>query len=200
MTRILLIRHATTGVMKGKLCGRAPGIPLCTSGRTEALALAHALSSRKLCAIYSSPLQRACETADEIAKRQHLPVSVDDRFTELDFGLWTGKSFDELAGDSAWHIYNRSRSLVLPPGGESPAGALDRAKRGLDDIVATHDGGEAAIITHADVIRSLLTSLLGMELDHLLRFDILPASVTEAWLGNDYPVLHSMNTTYAVGK
>jgi broad specificity phosphatase PhoE len=125
-------------------------------------------------------------------------VQIEDGFQELDFGEWTGKTFEELASDPSWFKFNQVRSSVTPPGGESPVIVVERARRALNSAAARHDADLVAIVTHADVIRSLLTSLLGMPLDHLLRFEIEPASVTELWMGGDYPIIRSLSTLYAV--
>jgi probable phosphoglycerate mutase len=196
MTRILLIRHAATDLMSLQLCGHTPGISLSETGQQQADHLARALVHRPIEAIYCSPLERAQQTAQAIAATRGLSPIIYPSFIELDFGEWTGKSFDELRANPQWNEYNRTRSSVTPPNGEPPVEVLRRARNGLDEVVNQHPGGECAIVTHGDVIRSLLTSLLGMRLDDLLRFEIAPASVTEVWLGGDYPLIQSLNRLY----
>jgi broad specificity phosphatase PhoE len=192
MTRILLIRHAETDPMLHKLCGRTEGISLNATGKANAARLGAALRAESLEGVYSSPLERALETAHHIRGQ----AQVEDRFTELDFGEWTGKTFTELQTIAQWHEHNQCRSKVTPPGGEAPMQVLRRAAEALEETARRHAGGKVAVVTHADVIRSLLTRLLGMSLDDLLRFEIAPASVSEVSLGGRCPVLHYLNRTF----
>lgn len=191
MTRILLVRHAETDVMLQKLCGRTPGIPLNEAGRASAARLGTALIHENLEAVYSSPMERAVETASYVGQPIARPA-----FNEIDFGEWTGKTFTELQSDAVWKEYNLKRSSVTPPAGESPSGVLDRAWREMQELALYHRNATVAIVTHADVIRSLLTRLLGMSLDDLLRLEIAPASVSEVSIGGAYPVVHRTNRTF----
>ncbi|MCU1295196.1 MAG: Phosphoglycerate mutase [Bryobacterales bacterium] len=177
-----------------KLCGRLPGIPLNTEGRQQSQAVARQLGDlMKLHAVYSSPLQRAAETAAAVAAARDLTVTLDERLTEMEFGEWTGLSFQELASRDDWHRYNRNRSLNAAPGGESLMQVQARAWGSLAEITARHDGETVAVVTHADVIRALVVLFLGMSLDQLLRLEIAPASITEVILGADYPVVTGLN-------
>lgn len=180
------------------LCGRTPGIWLSEVGEAQARGLGEYLRGRNLEAIYSSPLERAQQTAQQIGRPLGIEPQTEPRIDELNFGAWTGRTFAELAREPDWDTYNRNRSAVTPPSGEAPLDALARSREALDDRARQHDGSEIAFVTHADVIRSLLTSLLGMSLDSLLRFEIEPASVSEVSIGGDYPVLHSCNARYAL--
>jgi broad specificity phosphatase PhoE len=194
MTRILLIRHGNTDLVSIKLCGRLPGIPLNSEGLRQSQAVGLHLRDRvKLHAVYSSPVQRAVETADAIADAQNLPVELDERLSEMDFGDWTGYTFEKLKNLEAWHRYNRNRSLVTVPGGESLIVVQARAWECLSEVAEKHKGQTVAMITHGDVIRVLLVLFLGMPLDHLLRLEVAPGSITEVALGSDYPVIASLN-------
>lgn len=183
--------------MTRQLCGRTSGIPLSAGGLDEAKQLSIGLASRSLTAIYSSPIERALATAESIAHPHRLVPIIDERLTELDFGEWTGKTFEELADSPMWVQYNRARSSTRPPGGEAPLSVLARSREALDELGRRHGRGTVAVVTHGDVIRSLLTSLLNMVLDDLLRFEISPASVTEVSYGAEHPLVHRVNTIYA---
>jgi broad specificity phosphatase PhoE len=195
MTRILLIRHGNTDLVTRNLCGRLPAIPLNTEGRQQSQTLGQSLvlEACKLNAVYSSPLQRAAETAAAVAEAQGVSVGTDERLTEMEFGDWTGLTFQDLERREEWHHYNRSRSLSAAPGGESLLQVQARAWESLSEIVARHDGETVAVVTHADVIRALLILFLGMALDHLLRLEVAPASVTEVRFGAAYPIITSVN-------
>lgn len=194
MTRILLIRHATANQMGRVLYGRTPGVHLTAEGRREAETLGHALKARySVRAVISSPLERATETAQFIANAQALDVSRDEGLNEIDFGHWMGKAFSELDQLRAWHDYNRVRSLAHAPGGESLVEVQTRAWASVAAKVAIFPNATVAIVTHGDVIRALLILLLGMPIDHILRLEIAPASVSEVAVSDGAPVVHSVN-------
>src|SRR4051812_11740004 len=95
-TVVLLIRHALTGAVGTRLVSRLPGINLNTEGEAQACALRRRLRGERLDAIYSSPLERAIQTSRPIAEDRGLDVEAVEELNEVDFGDWTGRSFDEL--------------------------------------------------------------------------------------------------------
>ena len=196
MTRILLIRHASAELMTGVLYGRTPGVHLNSEGYKEARKLGEALRMKcDLDAVISSPLERATETARFIADPQRLAVSIADGLNEIEFGGWAGKSFSELHELPEWREYNRLRSVIRPPHGESAFDVQARAWATLIRIAAAHRDAMVAVVTHGDVIRYLLILLLGMPIDHILRLEIGPASISEIVLGADHPVVRTVNQT-----
>jgi broad specificity phosphatase PhoE len=201
MHRLLLIRHGTTAATGHVLYGRSAGISLNKDGREQASVTAQLLAHRyKLAEIVCSPLERARETAEIIAQRQEdLRITVDDRITEIEFGDWTGKSFEELNHLKAWQEYNRTRSLHHPPNGESMLEVQSRALRSVENVIARHSSTHdptVAMITHGDIVRGLLLYLLGMPLDHIHRIEIATASVNSVLLGAGQPVVECMNAVF----
>jgi probable phosphoglycerate mutase len=193
MTRFLLIRHGATDAIGHVLSGRTAGIHLNSDGRNQAHALAAILKNRyALNEIRSSPLERAVETAQPIAASQGLSLSLDDRFLEFDFGVWTGLPFSELDNRPDWREYNRYRSLYGAPGGESLADVQRRAWGGIQALCAGVPDRTVAVVSHADLIRAVLLLVLGMPLDNVLRLDIPLASITELRIGNGAPVVRSI--------
>ncbi|MGI8960546.1 MAG: histidine phosphatase family protein [Bryobacteraceae bacterium] len=196
MTRILLIRHGSTDLLGRVLYGRMPGVHLNEEGRKQAQLAGEAIKARyTLDAVISSPLERAIETARFIADPQGIDVVTDDDLTELDCGSWVGKPFPELKESEDWNQFNQLRSLMRAPGGESLLEVQARAWRGLEKLQSRHQDGTVAAMTHGDVIRSLLLLLLGMPLDHILRLEVEPASVSEVVLGGGNPLVRSINET-----
>jgi broad specificity phosphatase PhoE len=196
MNRILLIRHGSTDLMGRVLYGRMPGVHLSAKGLREADQLAEKLQLEyKLRAVVSSPMDRALETARPVAESQLCELGVDERLTEIDVGDWMGKSFDELAGDEEWAQFNRHRSTIWAPGGESMMQVQTRGWQAIADC-AQGDGGTTAFVTHGDVIRCLILLVLGVSIDHIHRVEISPASVTEIEIGHSYPVIRRMNYVY----
>lgn len=193
MTGFLFIRHASADHVGRRLAGREAGVRLDGAGREQAAALARALAAMPVAAVYTSPRERALETARPIAEARGLQPAVSPAFDEVDFGAWTGRGFDELEGEPAWEAWNRFRSTARPPGGESMIDVLGRALAGVREIAGLHEGEWVAVVSHCDVIRPLLTHFAGMPLDHLLRLEVETASVSRVELHPWGPRILGMN-------
>src|SRR3546814_6877824 len=100
MTTIFLIRHAAHDLVGRAIVGRMPGVHLSRAGRQQAEKLAERLAQEPLAALYSSPLARARETAEPLARRLRLELQIAEDLDEIDYGEWTGRTLDELAGKS----------------------------------------------------------------------------------------------------
>ena len=178
MTTVLLIRHASHDLLNHTLAGRMPGVHLSAAGAAEAGALAARLAALPLTAVYSSPLERAHETATVLAARRGLPVHVVDALNECDFGEWTGQSFETLHAAPAWAHFNTFRSGTRPPGGELLLAVQARVVAWLTAQQAAQPDAVLACVSHGDVIKATLLYYLGAPLDLGLRLHIAPASVS----------------------
>lgn len=199
MTRILLVRHGATDEMKRVLCGRMPGVHLNAAGRRQINQLAKGLREEfQVDRVISSPLERAIETAEIVASEIGVQVQVDNGWTELDYGTWTGETIERIRGLDSWRCYDQSRSTCVPPAGESLTQVQGRAFDALQRIVCR--GAEEtlvlAVVSHGDVIRSLLALVLGIPLDHLHRFEISPASLSEVFFSASEAKVSYINRTY----
>lgn len=174
---ILLIRHALVDACGVFLAGRMGGVHLNPAGRQQAAALAEELAPVKLAAVFTSPLERAQETADAVADRR-APVIIRDDLNEVDFGDWTGRRFDELNQRQDWVAFNRSRSAAPIPGGEWMLEVQARACRALTQIQRAHADEDVAIVSHADVLRALVAKIIQTPLDRIDQFTIDPASIS----------------------
>ena len=181
---ILLIRHAAHVELGRILSGRRRDVALSSEGLEQAEIVADLLAVEPLAAVYSSPRERAFYTARAIAEPHDIKVQIANELDEVDFGDWTGMSFDDLEGDPAWSAWNEARGTARPPNGESMAEAVDRAAAALETIAAAHAGATVACVSHCDIIRGLIARYLGLPLDNMLRFDSDPASVSRLALGN----------------
>ena len=174
----LLVRHAQTDAVGRYLAGRRAGVSLNAEGRSQLAALRARLADVPLDAIYSSPLERALETAAAIARGSGLAIYERDDLQEVDFGEWTGRTFTELAASPAWQAYNRARASAEIPGGESPRALTARICGALEQIRRLHPGGTVAIVSHAEPIRALVLACRGLSLDVFHATEIEPASIT----------------------
>jgi probable phosphoglycerate mutase len=195
MTTFLLVRHAAHGLLGRTLAGRMPGVHLSEEGKWQAEQLAQRLAHLTIRAIYSSPVDRALETAEPIAAKLGLQVVVCEEVSELDFGDWTGRDFGDLEGRDNWRYFNSYRSGTRIPGGELMLETQARAVAKLDQLRREHQGQTIAIVTHGDVIRALIGYYLGSPLDLFQRLEISPASLSIVRLHNYGPQVLLVNHT-----
>jgi broad specificity phosphatase PhoE len=177
MTTFFLIRHASCDGLGRKLWGRTPGVCLNEKGRLEARHLIERFRGTTLDAIYSSPLERALETAETIGRELKLEVNKDPAFNEIDFGDWTGKTFDQLSGDECWQRFNTVRSITRIPGGESFLEVQTRIVTELERLSVKHGDAHVGVVSHADVIKAALAYFAATPIDSLHQFEISPCSV-----------------------
>ncbi|MFZ2006743.1 MAG: histidine phosphatase family protein [Stellaceae bacterium] len=178
MTVFHLLRHGEHNV-QGKICaGRMPGVVLSERGRAEAGAAARQLAALDIAAIYASPLERTRETAEIVGHQLSLPVTILDDLAELDFGEWTGKTFDEVRKDPRWPAWASHRSLSCIPGGETMREVQRRVVEAIMEMREQHPSEAVVVISHGDVIRAALVFALGMPLDFYGRIEVATASLS----------------------
>jgi broad specificity phosphatase PhoE len=177
-TTLFLVRHATHDRVSRILCGRIPGVRLGPEGRLQAEALAQRFARERIAVIVTSPLERARETAEVIAARLGMPVQVSEELDEIDFGDWSGNSFEALANDPAWHRWNASRSTARPPGGEPMSAAQTRIVGRIERVQEDYPDAGVILVSHCDVIKAALARYLGLSLDAYAHFEVSPASIS----------------------
>ena len=178
MTIFHLLRHGEHAV-QGQICaGRAPGIVLSPKGRAEAEAAADRLAPAGIAAIYASPLERAQETAAIVGRRLDLPVTINDELSELDFGEWTGLTFDEVRKHPRWPAWAAHRSLSCIPGGETMREVQRRVTEVMMELRERHPDDAVVLVSHGDVIRAALVFCLGMPLDFYGRIEVGTGSLS----------------------
>jgi probable phosphoglycerate mutase len=177
MTLFHLLRH---GEREGGpvLAGRMPGVGLTERGRAEIAAVAERLAGDGVVAIYASPLQRTRESAEIVAARLGLAIEFRDDLIELDFGEWTGATFESIRADPRWEAWRTHRSLSRIPGGESMREVQRRTVEALMELGERHPEETLVAVSHGDVIRSALLFALGMPLDHYARIEVGQGSIS----------------------
>jgi len=193
MTTFFLIRHAACDGLGQKLWGRTPGICLNEKGERQAQRLADRLRNIELSAIYSSPLERALQTATVVAQNMKLDVKTSAAANEIDFGEWNGKTFDELSSNEQWRRFNSHRSMTLIPGGESFLEVQSRIVKEIEELAAQHGKAHVAIVSHADVIRAAVAYFAATPIDMIERFEISPCSVSVLAVNDDNSTLLTIN-------
>jgi len=198
---LLLIRHGENDFTRtGKLAGLMPGVHLNEAGRKQAQALAERLKAAPLKAVYTSPLERARETAQPLADAKKLRLVVVEDLKEIDFGAWTGRSLKVLARTNLWRLVQQQPSRLQFPEGETFRAAQARAVQAVEQLAHAHPKGLVAAVTHADVIKLVVAHYLGQPLDLFQRLVIGTASITVLHLGQGQPALVKLNDTGAMGE
>jgi probable phosphoglycerate mutase len=197
MTTLYLIRHAENDFMRQhKLAGWLPDIHLNDRGRAQADALVPAFHGLRLQALYSSPLERAVETAAPLAHAHDLAVHRRAGLGEIRYGRWQGQPLSRLRRLKLWSQVQATPSRVTLPDGESFRQAQARIVDELERILAQHRGA-VACFSHADPIKLALAHYLGQPLDLYQRLTIEPASISTLIIGDGRVRVQSVNDTRA---
>lgn len=196
-----LVRHAAHDNVGGFLAGRMPSVHLGVDGLAQAKQLGARMQGESFDAIYASPRERTQETAAAIAQaRGDMPVTTAPELDEIDFGSWSGSNFDELNKLDAWRMWNAMRSMAQTPNGETMLDVQQRAVQLMRRLAAENPQGRTVLVTHADIIKTLVSYILGLPIDAWPRLEISPASITtivvDPWGGK----VLSMNETFPDNK
>jgi probable phosphomutase (TIGR03848 family) len=179
MTTLLLIRHGENSMVGKRLAGRLPNVHLNEKGRQQAEALAQTLCSAPIKAIYSSPLERAVETAEPLARALTIPVMIAPGLIELAYGDWQGKTLKQLGHYKLWKVVQEKPSEMRFPQGESFIEVQQRAVAEIERIAALHEDSDLiACFSHGDIIRLLAAHYLGIPLDLFQRVSANTASIS----------------------
>lgn len=161
-TTIYFVRHGATDWNVTRRAQGTADIPLNENGEMQALHAAEELAKTPVDAVYTSDLERACFTAEAIAKVHGLEVVKEPRFREIDQGEWTGLTVEEIR--AKWpDKWGPARHYNARPGGESPQEVRVRALAGLKDVVSKHSGTHVVIVSHGGTIRWISAEALGYD-------------------------------------
>ena len=181
MPILLLIRHGENDFVKtGKMAGRLPGVHLNERGQKQAQALGEALKDVPITAIYSSPLERAMETATPIADARKLKIVQEADLMDADIGKWQGKSIKIVRLTNVWKIVQNAPSRFRFPEGESFPEIQTRISSVLERIIKKHNKPQdvIAVVFHADPIKLAISHFLGLPLDNFQRLSCDTGSLT----------------------
>jgi probable phosphoglycerate mutase len=196
-TTVLLVRHGQTGTTGKVLPGRAKGLHLADAGRAQAERVAERVGELTVAAVYSSPLERARETAAPIATAVGTKVRLDKGLLECDFGEWTGEQLRALMKRPEWRTVQQAPSTFRFPGGESFAEMQYRITTAIDRLRREHAGDTIVCVSHADPIKAAVAQALGTPLDLFQRIVVNTCSVSAiTWLGGP-PIVLAVNSTGA---
>jgi probable phosphoglycerate mutase len=191
----LLVRHGATPTTGKVLPGRAPGLGLADAGRRQADVVARRIAALpRVAAVYASPLERARQTAEPIARARRLRVQVEGGLTEIDIGAWTGVTLARARRRREWQQVRHHASGFRFPDGESFTEMLARVTTAVRSLVERHAGEAVVAVSHADPIKAVVAHALGLHLDLIHRIAIGPGSVTAIAYGAEAPVVLTVNS------
>lgn len=196
MPLLLLVRHGENDFVKtGKMAGRLPGVHLNERGQQQAQALGEAFRDVPIKAIYSSPLERAMETAAPIAAARKLKIIREPGVIETDTGKWQGKSWKVLRLLKVWKIVLNAPSRFRFPEGESFPEMQSRIASALERMIKIHNKPRDIIVVvfHADPIKLAVSHFLGLPLDHFQRLGCDTGSLTALHAGETGAHLIKLN-------
>lgn len=189
---LLVVRHGQTAAnAAGQLLGRAD-VPLTDLGRRQAEALASAL--RPVDRVISSPLQRARDTAAAFG----CPVEIDDRWTELDYGIYDERRLSDVPAEM-WQTW-RGDAEYAPPEGESLASVGRRVRAACDDVAASAGDADVVVVSHVSPIKAAVAWTLDVGDAVSWRMFVAVASITRIAVTERGPVLRSFNEVAHLGQ
>ena len=203
--RLVLIRHAhSQSNASGVLSGRLPNIHLSEKGIKQSQQLSERLGNFAVAQLRVSPMERCFETIspwlnDVVLKNSpDFEPIIDPSLNEVDYGDWSGKKLITLARKKEWRTVQESPSRMYFPGGEGIAQMQSRAMSVVHELAKLPDSKTAVIVSHGDVIKSIVASAVGRHLDEFQRIIIDPASVSVLDYSGIKPRVLLLNDTRAV--
>jgi len=191
---LILVRHGeSTGNAAGLLAGRVE-VPLTERGRGQARSVGRSLHG--VTRMIASPLGRARATAEALGLG--LPVEIDDRWVEVDYGEYDGRPLGEVPA-ATWAEW-RADPHFRPPGGETLAEVGARVREACGELFAV-DGagargaGDVVVVSHVSPIKAATCWALGLPDEGAWRLYLATASVTRIAHGPGGIVLHAFNDT-----
>lgn len=197
MTTFFLVRHALHSLGPDRLAGRLSGVTLTEEGRIQAERLARRLEREGVTALQTSPQQRTLETARPIAESCGVTAEIVDALDEVDFGEWSGKTFQELDGDPHWTEWNSDRQRASTPAGETIFALASRMAVHIDRVRDSNPEGRVVLVSHAEPIRTAILHYLGLPFSAFTQFRLDPASISQLVFTGGVPVLAGLNERVA---
>ena len=194
-TKLYLIRHGETEQNKSGVLMGSTDTPLNDHGRLQAANLRERINALEVDAIYTSPLQRAVETATLVfGDRQ--PIIADSSLQEFHFGEWEGMHFAEISRQypEVWRLWLTDWEQTHIPGGEAFAAFKQRVIGATEELVRLHQGRRVAVVSHGGCIRSLLAHFFCESVGKgYWRFKVDNATLSEIEFMGDLPILIRFN-------
>lgn len=179
-TKIIIVRHGeSVGNLELRVRGRTD-FPLNENGLAQARATGEALKNEKIECVYSSPLSRAMVTANAIAEAGSFRLQTDERFNNMTYGSWEGRTKSELEHEfpAEWKIWIERPEDLRINGAETFDDARDRAVAALGELTERHTGKTFAIVSHRGLIKPMISGVLEIAKPYFWKLYIDNASIS----------------------
>lgn len=181
MPLILFLRHGQAkNNVERILAGRTKGFPLTDLGVKQAENIGEFLRPFNISQIYSSPIERAEQTAKIVAGKVGLGCTIDERLTEIDMGTFSGMHYDEMFAKhgNVFLKFYQGHPIVEANGIETFASVKNRVLDVVSHCSKRHDDQTILLVTHMDPIKSMISTVLQPKPELLYEMIIRNASLT----------------------
>ena len=202
MARLVFIRHAhSTANDAGILSGQLPGVCLSKKGEKQAQLLVERLGASEFDSIRVSPMERCEETIapwlNSGYSRGLKAYEIDESLIEVDYGSWSGRKLSSLSHEKMWKVIQDKPSTVQFPEGERIKAMQKRALSSVMQALEDKKNGTHLFVSHGDVLKALVASLMKIKLDDFQSLVIDPASVTVIDFDGSKSRLLAFNDTHS---
>ena len=180
MGSIIFLRHGQAiNNTERILAGRTPGIPLTEKGLDQAQKAAKFLEDMNISAIYSSPIERAKNTAEIVGNHNSVDVRIDDRLIELDMGKFTGMPYEQIFSShgNVFMKFYKGELEIAHNGVETFADVKKRVLSIVDHVLESHPNENVVLVTHMDPIKAMLSTVMSLSPENLYELIIANASL-----------------------
>jgi broad specificity phosphatase PhoE len=193
---LILLRHGETEFNRADVFRGRVDLPLNRRGKRQAQSAAAYLSHLSFQAFYSSPLRRSVETASAVAEPHGGKVETLDSFIDVDYGMWSGKSVDEVreGWPEVFRLWVEDPGKVTFPGGESMPAVRRRLKAGLERLAHDHSG-RVLLVGHKLINRLIICIVLGLPTSGIWRVDQANGAINVITRDQGGWMLRRMNDT-----
>lgn len=180
LSLLIFLRHAQAkNNVERVLAGRTIGFPLTDLGLQQAKKAASFLSSFKISAIYSSPIERALSTAQIVSDKLNLDLKVDDRLTEIEMGNFSGMAYEDMftKHGNVFLKFYQDNPIIAQNGVETFSSVKKRVLDMVNYCSNQHKNQNVLFVTHMDPIKAMLSTILQLKPESLFEIIIQNASL-----------------------
>jgi alpha-ribazole phosphatase len=195
-TKLYLIRHGETEDAQAKRYKGSINVPLSDTGIRQIEMVGMFLKKHTtLNAIYTSPLSRAQNSAEIIARIYNIQTIVVEPLKEIHFGSWEGMNFEEIRQKfpEEFDLWATDPVKQGPVNGETITEVRDRVMESVNQILSTNKNQNIAIVAHGAVNRIIIAEILGLPLNNIFRIEQDFACLNIIEFHRRFPVLRLLN-------
>ena len=197
MTKVYIVRHGQTAWNLEEVFRGRADIPLDETGKKEVHLAGEAIKDETLHAVYSSPLSRSMETAENIAKFHNLPVVPLEAIVDISYGEWEGVGLKEVQQQSPdlYALWLQEPHKIRFPQGETLEEVRSRTMEALEDLLTKHRNENIALVAHRVPNKVLCCALLGLDNSNFWRIQQDTASTNLFVHKDDKWIVSFLNDT-----